>query len=327
MHIGPYFLPSRLALAPMAGVSDRPFREVCRSFGAGLTVSEMVAADPRLYASAKTSRRLAHEGEPGPVVVQLVGAEARPLAEAARFHLARGAQIIDLNLGCPARKVCRKAAGSALLREPRRVAEILHAVVRAAGTAPVTLKMRTGWSPAERNGVEIARLAEDLGIQALAVHGRTRVCRFAGEAEYDTIAAIKAAVSVPVWANGDIDSPQKAQRVLAHTGADGLMIGRAARGRPWLFRRIDHYLRTGALLPEPRPRQRVGILRRHLERLYAFYGEQRGVRIARKHIDWYTRGLEGAEAFRAHANRPETIAGQLAAVEAFFATLETAACS
>ena len=318
MQIGPYRLPSRLALAPMAGVSDRPFREICRRFGAGLTLTEMVTADTGLQTQAKTRDRWAYRGEPVPVVVQLVGAEPDRLAAAARLHLDRGAQVIDLNLGCPARKVCRKAAGSALLREPRLVREILRAVVAAADGAPVTLKMRTGWSPDQRNGPEIARQAEDLGISALAVHGRTRADGFSGAAEYDTIAAIKAAVEIPVWANGDIDSPRKARQVLDHTGADGLMIGRAARGRPWLFRQIRHYLERGECLPDPSPRERLEVLRGHLERLYGFYGEVRGVRIARKHIHWYIQGLPGATRFRERVNGQETRAGQLAVIEAIF---------
>jgi tRNA-dihydrouridine synthase B len=317
MRIGVYSLKNNLVLAPMAGVTDRPFRELCRRLGAGLAVSEMVASNSLLWGSAKTLRRANHDGEPEPKSVQIVGADPRTMAEAARHNAARGAQIIDINMGCPAKKVCNVMAGSALLRDERLVAEILRAVV-AAVDVPVTLKIRTGWDRANKNGVAIARLAEDCGIQALSVHGRTRADAFGGEAEYQTIAAIKAAVAIPVIANGDIAFPHKARQVLEQTGADGLMIGRAAQGRPWIFREIAHYLRTGELLPEPSPAEIRAILLGHLENLYAFYGVALGVRVARKHISWYSRGLRGAAAFRQAVNAAESASEQRALIEAFF---------
>jgi tRNA-dihydrouridine synthase B len=317
MRIGPYTLRNNLVLAPMAGVTDRPFRELCRALGAGLAVSEMVASNSLLWGSEKTLRRANHDGEPEPKSVQIVGSNPDMMAEAARFNVARGAQIIDINMGCPAKKVCNVMAGSALLRDEPLVEKILRAVVGAA-SVPVTLKIRTGWDRSHRNGVAIARLAEDCGVQALSVHGRTRADAFTGEAEYDTIGAIKAAVSIPVLANGDIDTPAKAAAVLAHTGADGVMIGRAAQGRPWIFREIHHYLTTGTCLPEPAPAEIRDILLGHLQNLHGFYGEALGVRVARKHISWYSKGLPGAAAFRHAVNQAESTTEQLALIHHFF---------
>ncbi|HJW82126.1 MAG TPA: tRNA dihydrouridine synthase DusB [Acidiferrobacterales bacterium] len=318
MRIGPYQLKNNLVVAPMAGVTDRPFRLLCRALGAGLAVSEMVASNSLLWGSEKTRRRANHEGEPEPKSVQIVGADPAMLAEAARVNVANGAQIIDINMGCPAKKICNVMAGSALLRDEPLVARLLESVVKAV-SVPVTLKIRTGWDSRSRNGVTIARLAEQCGIQALSVHGRTRADAFMGAAEYDTIAAIKAAVNIPVIANGDIDSPEKAKQVLAHTGADGLMIGRAAQGRPWIFREIEHYLKTGEKLPEPGPREVRAILLGHLENLYAFYGEHLGVRVARKHISWYSKGCVGGGAFRHAINQVESTDGQRSMIDEFFA--------
>ncbi|APX92803.1 tRNA dihydrouridine synthase DusB [Halomonas sp. 1513] len=284
--IGRHRLPNRVILAPMAGVTDRPFRQLCRRLGAGLVVGEMVTSDPSLWHTRKSRLRMDHRGEPGPRAVQIAGGDAAMLAEAARLNAEQGAEIIDINMGCPAKKVCNKAAGSALLRDERLVAEILDAVV-AAVDVPVTLKIRTGWCAESNNGLRIARLAEDAGIQALAVHGRTREQRYTGHAEYDTIAAIKAAISIPVFANGDIDSPEKAARVLDYTGADAVMVGRGAQGNPWLFAEIDHYLRHGQRLAAPSAAQRREVMQDHLATLHAFYGEHMGVRIARKHLGWY----------------------------------------
>ncbi len=318
MQIGPYRLENPLFLAPMAGVTDRPFRILCRRHGAGMAVSEMVSSNSLLWGSEKTRRRADHRGEPSPRSVQIAGADPRMMADAARFNVDHGAEIIDINMGCPAKKICNVMAGSALLRDERRVAEILAAVV-AAVDVPVTLKIRTGWSPEERNGVAIARIAEAEGIQALAVHGRTRACAYRGEAEYETIAAIKAAIGIPVIANGDIRTPEQARDVLEFTGADGIMIGRAAQGRPWIFAQIDHFLRHGECLPDPTPSEIAEIALGHLDELYAFYGEHIGVRIARKHISWYCKGIPGASAFRQRVNRSEDIAEQRAMTEAFFA--------
>ncbi len=287
MEIGPYRLINNVIAAPMAGVTDRPFRILCRGWGAGLAVSEMITAKVELQASTKTLKRMDHVGEPGPVVVQIVGADPQLMAAAARFNVERGAQIIDINMGCPAKKVCRKLAGSALLQNENLVARILCAVVDAV-SVPVTLKIRTGVDRDNRNGVAIAELAESSGIKAIAVHGRTRACRFQGEAEYETIRRIKRAVSIPVIANGDIDSPQKAMEVLDKTGADAVMVGRAAQGRPWLFRQIQEYLQSGAMFV-PEFEQQRGTLLRHLENLYEFYGNHTGVRVARKHISWYVK--------------------------------------
>ncbi len=318
MQIGSWKLENNLVLAPMAGVTDRPFRQLCRSLGAGLAVSEMISADASLWGSRKTVRRLDHQGENGPISVQILGSDPAMMAKAARANVASGAQIIDINMGCPAKKVCRKAAGSALLKDEALVAEILHAVV-AAVDVPVTLKIRTGQTPEERNGVRIATIAEAAGIQALAVHGRTRACRFAGEAEYETIREIKQAVGIPVIANGDIDSPEKAKQVLDATKADGLMIGRAAQGRPWIFRHIDHYLRSGEKLPEPEPQWVLEVLLKHLHQLYEFYGERPGTRIARKHIAWYSKTQPNGGRFRELVNRTESAREQLELIRGFFA--------
>lgn len=318
MQLGPYTLANNLVVAPMAGVTDRPFRQLCRRLGAGMAVSEMVSSNSLLWGSEKTLRRANHDGEPEPRSVQLAGADPAMMAEAARHNMDRGAQIIDINMGCPAKKVCNVQAGSALLCDEPLVGRILDAVVGSVAI-PVTLKIRTGWDRDHRNGVTIARIAEAAGVRALAVHGRTRADAFQGEVEYDTIAAIKAAVRIPVIANGDIDSPQKAKTVLDRTGADGIMIGRAAQGRPWIFREIAHFLRTGTLLPDPGPTEIRSILLGHLAELYRFYGEHLGVRIARKHISWYSKGFVGGSIFRHAINQAETVAEQTDMVEEFFA--------
>jgi len=316
MRIGSHELNNRVFAAPMAGVTDRPFRRLCRRFGAGYAVAEMAASNPRLWASEKTMRRLNHDGEHAPVAVQLAGADPLMLAEAARYNVDRGAQIIDINMGCPAKKVCAVASGSALLRDEALVARILQAVV-AAVDVPVTLKFRTGWSPEHRNAIRIARLAEDAGIRMLTLHGRTRACGFAGAAEYETIAAVKRAVSIPVVANGDIDAPGKARDVLAITGADAVMIGRAAQGRPWIFREVEHFLATGEPLPPPTVDEVRPLLAEHLQEHYGFYGAVQGVRTARKHIIWYTRRLVGGEEFCDRMNRIDEPRQQAAAVDAF----------
>ena len=317
MRIGPYALPNNLAVAPMAGVTDRPFRQLCKRLGAGYAVSEMVASNPALRGTAKSMRRIDHAGEVAPVAVQIAGADPATMADAARYNVDRGAQIIDVNMGCPAKKVCNVAAGSALLADEPRVAAILEAVVRAVDV-PVTLKIRTGPSPTQRNAVRIARIAEAAGIAALAVHGRTRACAFTGEVEYATIAEVKRSVGLPVFANGDIDSPARARHVLDATGADGLMVGRAAQGRPWIFREIAHFLATGERLPPPEVAEIRGLVVAHLHDHYAFHGVETGVRTARKHVGWYVDGLDGGEAFRREFNACETTAAQLAAIEAYF---------
>jgi len=314
MRIGPHALPNNLAVAPMAGVTDRPFRQLCKRLGAGYAVSEMVASNPALRATAKSLRRIDHAGEVAPIAVQIAGADPAMLADAARYNVDRGAQIIDVNMGCPAKKVCNVAAGSALLSDEPRVAAILAAVV-AAVEVPVTLKIRTGPSPERRNAVRIARIAEDAGIAALAVHGRTRACAFTGAVEYETIRLVKRAVRIPVIANGDVDTPESAKAVLEATGADGLMIGRAAQGRPWIFREIAHFLATGARLPPPTVAEFRTLVVAHLHDHYAFHGPVNGVRTARKHLGWYASGLEGGEAFRRAMNLCETTAAQLDAVE------------
>lgn len=321
MKIGPYTLENRLALAPMAGVTDLPFRQLCRRQGAGLIVSEMLTSDTRLWHSRKSMRRLPHADEPGPVSVQIAGGDAQMLANAAALNVDMGAQIIDINMGCPAKKVCRKAAGSALLRDPALVGDILDAVVSAVDV-PVTLKFRTGWDENNRNAVMIARMAEQAGIRALALHGRTRACRFNGEAEYHTIAEVKQAVSIPVFANGDIDSPEKARKVLESTGADGIMIGRAAQGNPWIFHDVRHYLDSGVLPPAPEVEDVRRVVLGHLADLHSFYGEFSGVRIARKHLGWYTANLPGGDIFRRTFNRLEDATEQWQAVEQFFLELE-----
>jgi tRNA-dihydrouridine synthase B len=285
----------RLALAPMAGVTDRPFRMLCRQLGADVAASEMVTSDVQLWHTAKSLRRMDQRGEPGPRVVQIAGGDPEMMVEAARRNVEAGAEAIDINMGCPAKKVCNRAAGSALLRDEALVAAILDAVV-AAVDVPVTLKLRTGWDTSHRNGVEIARLAERTGIQGLAVHGRTRADHYQGTAEYDTIRAIKASVTIPVFANGDIDSGAKARAVLEHTGADGIMIGRAAQGRPWIFREIRHFLATGRVLEPPAHCEVRDIMLTHLEQLYAFYGEHAGIRVARKHLGWYRDAAFGGAA-------------------------------
>jgi tRNA-dihydrouridine synthase B len=317
MRIGPYELKNNLLLAPMAGVTDRPFRSLCRRLGAGMAASEMVSSNSLLWGSKKTLRRADHTGEDDPRAVQIVGSDPTMMAQAARYNVDNGAQIIDINMGCPAKKICNVYAGSALMQNEKLVVEILDAVVKSVDV-PVTLKIRTGWDRANRNGPAIARVAEDSGIQALAVHGRTRADAFQGEAEYDTIAAIKAAVRIPVIANGDIGTPEKAALVLARTGADGLMIGRAAQGNPWIFREVEHYLATGEKLAPPPVTEVRDTLLGHLETLYAFYGEYSGVRMARKHISWYSKGLRDGAAFRHRVNQVETRAAQLAMVREFF---------
>ena len=317
VSIGPYRLSNPLILAPMAGVTDQPFRRLCRRLGAGMAVAEMVTSDTRLWQSRKTQQRLIHRDESEPRSIQIAGADPQMLADAARANVQLGAQIIDINMGCPAKKVCNKAAGSALMRDERLVAEILAAVV-AAVTVPVTLKIRTGWDHDNRNALRIAKIAEDAGISALAVHGRTRADLYTGQAEYDTIATIKQALSIPVFANGDIDSPRKARQVLDYTGVDALLIGRAAQGRPWIFREINHYLATGEHLPAIDNREIESILLEHLTALHAFYGEHLGVCIARKHVGWYLATLPGAGEFRAQFNRLDSTDAQCSAVRRFF---------
>ena len=314
MRIGPHLLRNNVFVAPMAGVTDRPFRQLCKALGAGHAVSEMVASNPRLRDSVKTTRRIDHAGETEPRAVQIAGAEPGMMAEAARFNVDRGAQIVDINMGCPARKVCNRFAGSALMADEALAIGIVEAVVRAVDV-PVTLKMRTGPSPDERNAVRLARLAESAGVAMITVHGRSRADRYAGSAEYDTIAAVKAAVRVPVVANGDIDSPAKAAAVLRHTGADAVMIGRAAMGRPWIFREIAHHLATGETLAPPTLAEIHALLRAHLLDHYAFYGEHTGVRTARKHVGWYLAGLPAWQALRAEFNRIESPELQLASID------------
>lgn len=317
MQLGPYQLRNNVFVAPMAGVTDRPFRQLCKELGAGYAVSEMAASNPRVWASEKTARRINHEGEMEPKAVQIAGADPQLLAEAARFNVDRGAQIIDINMGCPVKKVCNNWCGSALLRDEPLVAALVQAVVKAVDV-PVTLKFRTGWDRDHKNALTIARIAEEAGIAMLTLHGRTRADGYKGEAEYDTIAAVKAQAGIPVVANGDIDSPQKARFVLQKTGADAVMIGRAAQGRPWIFREIDHYLRTGTLLPSPLVSEVRQLMQQHLRAHYAFYGDYLGVRTARKHIGWYVRDLADGEDFRQRMNRIEDCDTQLAAVDAFF---------
>jgi tRNA-dihydrouridine synthase B len=323
MRIGPYQLKNRLIVAPMAGVTDRPFRMLCKRMGAGMAVSEMITANQALWQTAKTLRRADHSGEVEPVSVQIAGADPLQMAEAARVAVGQGAQIIDINMGCPAKKVCNVAAGSALLRDEALIGRILEAVVRAV-EVPVTLKTRTGWSPDQRNAVSVAQLAESCGIAALAMHGRTRADMYLGAAEYDTLRAVRERITIPLIANGDIDSPRKARHVLEHTGADAIMIGRAAQGRPWIFREIQHFLDTGTELPAPRVDEIRAILLAHLDELYAFYGEYSGCRVARKHIAWYTRGLRGGNAFRQAMYALETTSAQRAAVAQYFSELAEA---
>ncbi len=320
MRIGPWQLPNNVMVAPMAGVTDRPFRQLCRHLGAGHAVSEMAASNPKLWDSVKTSRRLDHTGESEPIAVQIAGADPAMMAEAAVFNVGKGARIIDINMGCPVKKVCNAASGSALLRHEDQVARILEAVVEACRPlgVPVTLKTRTGWCRETRNALRIARLAEDTGIAALALHGRTRADLYTGEAEYDTIRDVKAEIRIPVIANGDIDSPEKARAVLRHTGADAVMIGRAAQGRPWIFREIDHFLRTGEHLAPPTRQELRDLLLDHLDDHYRFYGEHTGVRTARKHIGWYLSGLAGGAALCARINLIDSTREQWQAVAHWF---------
>ncbi|MFC7293253.1 tRNA dihydrouridine synthase DusB [Marinobacter aromaticivorans] len=318
--IGPYTLPNPLVVAPMAGVTDRPFRLLCRKMGAGLAVSEMVIADSKLWHTRKSRTRMDHAGEPEPRSVQIAGGDPEMLANAARLNAQSGAQIIDINMGCPAKKVCNKASGSALMKDENLVREILNAVVKAVDI-PVTLKMRTGWDENYRNAPAIARMAEDAGIQALAVHGRTRADKYNGEAEYDTIAEVKASVGIPVFANGDITSPEKARRVLEHTGADGLLIGRAAQGSPWIFREILHFLETGHHLPAPPLREVEQILSEHLDALHSFYGELMGVRIARKHVGWYLQAHDPGKQFRNRFNTFNDASEQKDSIRQYFSGL------
>ena len=320
MRIGPHILKNNLIVAPMAGVTDRPFRQLCKSMGAGMAVSEMVSSNSLLWGSEKTRRRADHAGEVDPISVQIAGADPAMMAEAARYNVAQGAQIIDINMGCPAKKICNVMAGSALLQDEQLVGKILDAVVSAVDV-PVTLKIRTGWDTRHRNALTVARIAESAGIKALAIHGRTRACAYTGIAEYDTIAAVKAAVKIPVIANGDITTPEKVRRVLEYTGADAVMIGRAAQGRPWIFREISHYLATGKHLPLPEVIEIHRVLINHLYDLYDFYGEYSGVRIARKHISWYTKGLVGSAAFRHAMNQLQTTDQQMSAINEFFSEL------
>ena len=323
MQIGHIPWANTLFVAPMAGVTDRPFRQLCKQLGAGYAVSEMVTSRKDLWASLKTSRRANHEGEPGPIAVQIAGTDAAMMAEAAVYNVERGAQIIDINMGCPAKKVCNKWAGSALMQNEALAVEIAEAVVAACAPyrVPVTLKMRTGWCQQQKNAVQLARRFEAVGVQMLTVHGRTREQGYKGQAEYDTIAAVKAAVRVPVVANGDITSPEKARAVLAQTGADAIMIGRAAQGRPWIFREIAHYLDTGSHLAPPLVAEVRRLLLEHLQDHYSLYGQASGVRSARKHIAWYVRDLPGGEAFRQQINTMEDCAAQWQAVADYFDAL------
>ena len=320
MQIGRHCIAPRVILAPMAGVTDKPFRLLCKQLGAGLAVSEMTSSDPRFWKTAKSVHRMDHIGEPDPISVQIAGTVPATMADAARHNVEHGAQIIDINMGCPAKKVCSAWAGSALMQDPALVARILQAVV-AAVAVPVTLKIRTGWDADHRNAAEIARIAEDAGIKALAVHGRTRDQHYTGNAEYDTIAAIKSRARIPVIANGDIDSPEKAAWVLRHTGADAVMVGRAAQGRPWLLGAIAHFLATGEHLPEPSLEQVRAILLGHLRALHAFYGEQMGVRIARKHLGWYAKDRPENHAFRAVVNQAVSADAQLRLTTDYFDAL------
>jgi tRNA-dihydrouridine synthase B len=317
VKIGSIHLRNNLIVAPMAGVTDRPFRSLCKRLGAGMAVSEMVASNSLLWGSEKTIRRGNHEGEVEPKVIQIAGADPEMMAEAARYNVDKGADIIDINMGCPAKKICNVYAGSALLRDEPLVARIVDAVVRAVNV-PVTLKIRTGWNKDNRNALRIARIAEDHGIQALAMHGRTRACMYTGDAEYDTIRAVKRAAGIPVVANGDVTTPEKAKFVLEYTGADAVMIGRAAQGRPWIFREIAHFLATGEKLPPPPVAEIRDVTVGHLHELYAFYGHERGSRVARKHIGWYTKGLRNSAVFRARMNTLDDAGMQLAAVAQFF---------
>jgi tRNA-dihydrouridine synthase B len=317
LQIGPYSLDTQVALAPMAGVTDRPFRQLCRELGAGLVVSEMVTSDPNLWHTRKSSFRLNHQGESEPRSVQIAGGDPEMMALAAQLNAERGAQIIDINMGCPAKKVCNKAAGSALLKDESLVESILEAVVNAVDI-PVTLKIRTGWSPDNRNALTIAKMAEQAGIAALTIHGRTRADKYLGEAEYDTIRSVKEQINIPVIANGDITTPEKARFVLDYTGADAVMIGRAAQGTPWILREIDHYLRHGEKVAPPTLSEIQAILNRHLTALHEFYGELMGVRIARKHLNWYLQSVSDVTGFRKEFNQLDTADEQLNALDQYF---------
>ncbi len=323
MQIGPYKLSNNLVLAPMAGVTDRPFRQLCKNLGAGFAVSEMVTSNSLLWGSKKTLRRANHAGETEPRSVQIAGADPKMMALAAKYNADNGAQIIDINMGCPAKKVCNVMAGSALMQDESLVAQIVEAVVNAVDI-PVTLKTRTGWDLEHKNALAIAKIAENSGIQLLTIHGRTRACQYRGDAEYDTIAQVKSEIGIPVIANGDVTSPEKAKYVLEYTNADAVMIGRAAQGRPWIFREIDYFLNTGKLLPEPPVLEVRDILIGHLKNLYEFYGEYTGVRMARKHISWYSKGQRHGAAFRKCVNNVETVKDQLNMVNEFFERLSDA---
>ena len=320
MRIGPHDITPRVILAPMAGVTDKPFRMLCKRLGAGLCVSEMTTSDPRFWSTAKSRHRMDHVGEPAPISVQIAGTVPEVMAQAARHNVDHGAQIIDINMGCPAKKVCNAWAGSALMRDEALVARILEAVVDAVDV-PVTLKIRTGWAADRKNALAIARIAQEAGIASLAVHGRTRDQQYTGVAEYDTIAAVKAALSIPVVANGDIDSPDKAAAVLAHTGCDAVMVGRAAQGRPWIFREIAHFLATGQRLPPPTLDEVRDVLLGHLDHLHDFYGEESGVRIARKHLGWYAKDRPENAAFRDVVNRAQTADAQRRLTRDYFDAL------
>ena len=326
MNIGPYSLSNQLFVAPMAGVTDRPFRQLCKRLGAGYAVSEMIASNAMLWNSEKTLRRSNHEGEVEPISVQIAGADPEMMANAARLNIERGAQIIDINMGCPAKKVCNVASGSALLKDEPLVGRILETIVNQVKKdhpqVPVTLKIRTGWDRDNKNAIKIAQIAVNSGIEMLTIHGRTKADLYHGQAEYETIAAVKASINIPVVANGDINSPEKAKFVLEQTGADALMIGRAAQGRPWIFREILHFLKTGQHLPAPMITEIQGIMNHHLLDHYEFYGEYAGVRSARKHIAWYCRGLKGSHAFRHHMNTIDDCQKQLIAVNHFFDSLK-----
>ncbi len=317
MQIGPHKLKNNLILAPMAGVTDRPFRMLCKHYGAGMAVSEMVTSNSLLYGSEKTLLRANHEGEVAPISVQIAGSDPEMMAEAAKFNMAKGAQIIDINMGCPAKKICNVMAGAALLQKEKLVEKILKAVVKSVDI-PVTLKIRTGWDKENKNATSIARIAEDSGIQALSMHGRTRACLYKGDAEYDTIADVKQIINIPVIANGDITTPEKAKFVLEYTKADAVMIGRAAQGRPWIFREIEYFLDTGKHMPPPTISEIEKTTIKHVKDLYDFYGVERGHRIARKHISWYTKGLKNSAQFRFNMNQIENDTHQIEFIKKYF---------
>lgn len=320
VKIGQHTTVNNIFLAPMAGITDRPFRVLCKSFGAGYAISEMVASNSLLYGSVKTRRRAEHSGEAGPIAVQLVGSDPRMLADAAKYNVDLGAQIIDFNMGCPAKKICNVMAGSALMQNEALVGRILDALVKAVDI-PITLKIRSGWDSAHKNAETIAKIAESAGIQMLTVHGRTRACGYSGEAEYETVTKIKSSLSIPVIANGDITTPEKAAFVLDTTGVDGIMIGRAAEGNPWIFRDIVHYLTTGERLPHPSIQTRFSVLKTHLDAIYELYGDDAGSKVARKHISWYTRSLPDSAAFRRMVNALPTKTEQLACIDNYFETI------